>query len=141
VVDPDKASRLLVVLLDAIADLRRYHQSVTREELRSSRDKQHMVLHALYVAVQAAVDLAQHWAADRGLAQPSTYQAAFRNLEEAQLLPPELAERLASWAGFRNVLAPFYPVIDYDRVHAALGELSELEAFAALVAGQLSQSG
>ena len=137
-VEADKARRLLGVLADALADLTRYRLDVGRERLASSRDAQHMVLHALYLAVQAAVDLAMHVGADAGLAQAGTYQDAFRRLSEAKLLDEALAARLAGWAGFRKVLAHSYAVIDYDRVFDALGEIGDLERFAAFVSARLS---
>lgn len=129
-VDRDKARRLIQVLLDAVADLHRYRRSLTQEELASSRDAQHMVLHALHIAVQATVDLAMHVAADRGLPQSTSYRAVFRQLTDAKVIGEPLAVRLEGWAGFRNVLAHFYSVIDYARVYAALSELRDLEEFA-----------
>src|SRR5688572_8346341 len=39
-------------LLDALADLRRYAATVDRVQLSTQRDVQHMVLHAIYVAVR-----------------------------------------------------------------------------------------
>jgi uncharacterized protein YutE (UPF0331/DUF86 family) len=99
-----------------------------------------MVLRALYVASQAAVDLAMHLGADAGLAPAMTYQDAFRRLVDAGVLERELAERLAGWAGFRNVLAHFYASVDYDRVYDALGELDDLERFAAIVAASRVES-
>lgn len=136
-VQADVARRLLGVLLDNLADLRRYRETLTRSALRGQRDLQHMVLHALYVTIQASVDLALHAAADLALPQATTYQDAFRRLGEAGLLDAALAERLAGWAGLRNVLAHFYPVIDYDRVFDALQELDDLAAFARLMAGRI----
>lgn len=132
-VDEDKARRLLSELVDCLGDLKRYRSRITAEELRANRDTQHMVLRALYVATQAAVDLAMHLCADAGLPQPSTDQDSFRRLAEAGQLDDDLAERLAAWAGFRNVLAHFYARVDYDRVYEALGELNDLERFAAIV--------
>ena len=129
--------RLHAVLLDNLADLRRYRTRISRDELRSDRDAQHLVLHALYVAVQASVDMALHVGADLGLAQTASYQDAFRHLGAAGQLDPELATRLTGWAGLRNVLAHFYPVVDYDRVHDALLELSDLEDFAAWISAKL----
>jgi uncharacterized protein YutE (UPF0331/DUF86 family) len=139
-VDADKARRLLSVLLDAVADLRRYREQSTEAQLSSSRDDQHMVLHALYVAVQSTVDLALHVAADRGFPQSSTYRTAFRPLVDSGIIALPLAERLEGWAGFRNVLAHFYSVVDYGRVYTALSETADLEDFAKAVQGLL-QSG
>jgi len=138
-VDADSVRRLHGVLLDALSDLRRYRESIPRERLRSDRDAQHMVLHALYVAVQAALDLAMHLGADAGLPEAGSYQDAFRRLGEAGVVERDLAARLAAWAGFRNVLAHFYPVLDYDRAYDALSEIGDLEAFAVVVARVLEE--
>jgi uncharacterized protein YutE (UPF0331/DUF86 family) len=137
-VGAEKAARLLTELLGSVSDLKRYRESVTREELCTSRDAQHMVLHALYVATQSALDLAMHLGADSGLPQAETYQGAFHRLGEAGWLEPALVERLAAWAGFRNVLAHLYATIDYDRAYDALSELSDLERFAAVVSSRLA---
>ena len=123
--------------MDATADLRRYREQLTQTDLASNRDHQHMVLHALYVAVQATVDLALHVAADRGLPQANSYRAAFLPLADHGVIDRALAERLEGWAGFRNVLAHLYSAIDYDRVYAALSETTDLEDFAAAVDGLL----
>jgi uncharacterized protein YutE (UPF0331/DUF86 family) len=141
VVDRDKASRLLGELTGCLADLRRYGARVTREELNTVRDTQHMVLRALYVATQAAVDLAMHLGADAALPPAATYQDAFRRLADAGLLERDLAERLAAWAGFRNVLAHSYASVDYNRAYDALSELGDLERFAAVVAARIESTG
>jgi len=62
----------------------------------TSRDIQHMVLHALYVAAQSAVDLAMHIRADAGLPQAGSYEDAFRRLGEAGTIEKDLGERLAA---------------------------------------------
>ena len=108
-VDREKTLRLLGVLRDALSDLERYRATVTRQQLKEDRDRQHMVLHALSIAAQVCVDLALHVGADGGLPQPATYQGAFRNLAAAGVVDPDLARRLAAWAGLRNVLAHCMP--------------------------------
>lgn len=139
-VDRDKASRLLGELTGCLADLHRYRARITRHELNTVRDTQHMVLRALYVAAQAAVDLALHLGADAGLLPAATYQDAFRRLADIGLLERDRADRLAAWAGFRNVLAHSYASVDYDRAYDALDQLGDLEQFAAVVATQVSSS-
>ncbi len=134
VVDLPRVQRLLDVLLDEIADLERYRASISLDDLRTSRDRQHMVLHAMYVAVQSCIDVAFHVAASEGLPQAGTYQDVFLRLAEAGIIDAELGKRLAGWASFRNVLAHHYPVIDFAKVHYALShELGDLRAFAAAI--------
>jgi uncharacterized protein YutE (UPF0331/DUF86 family) len=139
-VQADAARRLLNVLLDNLSDLRGYRARITREQLRRERDAQHLVLHALYLAVQASIDLALHIGADAGLPQSATYQDAFHRLGAAGLVDSPLTTRLAGWAGLRNVLAHLYPTIDHDRIYDALGEIGDLETFAAAVAAMLDAS-
>jgi uncharacterized protein YutE (UPF0331/DUF86 family) len=117
----------------AVADLRRYRARWTLEQFLADGDAQRLVLHALYVAVQACVDEAFEALRDRGLASPASYRESFLALAAAGVLTPDLAGRLARWAAFRNVLAHFYPVLDLGRVYAAIQDLADLEAFTAAV--------
>ena len=71
------------------------------------------------------------------LPQVASYGDAFRRLADAGMMERSLAERLVAWAGLRNVLAHFYPVVDYDRVFDALAEAGDLETFAGVVARAL----
>jgi uncharacterized protein YutE (UPF0331/DUF86 family) len=48
-----------------------------------------------------------------------------------------LGERLAAWAGFRNVLAHSHASVNYDRAYDALAELGDLEQFAAVAAARI----
>lgn len=137
----DVASRLLGVLLDNLGDLRAYRSRISREQLHRDRDAQHLVLHALYLAVQASIDLALHIGADAGLAQSATYQDAFHRLGAAGLIDRTLAARLAGWAGLRNVVAHLYPTLDHDRIYDALDELKDLDSFARAVADMLQGPG
>ncbi len=129
-VDPDTIRRRLAVLQDALADLRRYRARFDAAALASDRDAQHMVLHALYLAAQAAIDVALHASADAEQPSAATYQQAFARLADSGRLDPELAERMKGWAGLRNVLAHHYVSIDYARIAATLAtELPDLEQF------------
>lgn len=135
-VDEETLQRRLDVLLDALADLRRYRDRFTAVALTNDRDAQHMVQHALYVAAQAAIDIALHASAAKEQPSAGTYQQAFDRLAAADLLDAALAERMRGWAGLRNVLAHQYGTIDHARIAATLAnELGDLEEFARVAAG------
>ncbi|HZN38774.1 MAG TPA: DUF86 domain-containing protein [Planctomycetota bacterium] len=135
-VEPDTVRKRLAQLQDALSDLRRYRAKYDSRVLLVDRDAQHMVLHALYVAAQSAIDLALHAAADSEQATATTYQQAFERLAAAGRLDRSLAARLMGWAGLRNVLAHHYANIDYARIAATLAnELPDLEQFAAVASG------
>ncbi len=137
-VERETVLRRLGLLQDSLADLRRYRQRFDVEALIKDRDTQHMVSHALYVAAQAAIDLALHAAADAEQPSAVTYQQAFEHLADAGRIERGLANRLMGWAGLRNVLAHHYATIDYARIASTLAnELPDLEEFAAAAASWL----
>lgn len=89
----------------------------------------------LYVAAECTLDLAHHLISDRGWKTPATYREAFLILETEGVLDHALSVSMQGWAGLRNVLAHMYLDIDHARLHDVLvGELDQLEAFAAAVA-------
>lgn len=78
------------------------------------------------------------WCVRAGLGAPPTYADGFRKLAAAGLLPTDLASRLVSAVGFRNLLAHAYADLDLERVHAAASSgPTDLRAFvAALLAAE-----
>jgi uncharacterized protein YutE (UPF0331/DUF86 family) len=109
----------LRVLNDALTDWENY-QSISVEELRKDRDKRNMVLHALLVSIQAAIDIATYIIAQRGLEKPSTYRETFEILGRKKIIPEELANELSDLAGFRNVLVHIYWGLNLDEVYSVL---------------------
>jgi len=101
-------------LEEAIIDWERY-QAISLEELRSERDKRNMVLYALLVSIQAAIDIANHLIAEYSLKKPSTYRESFEILADEGIIPKKLSKELADLAGFRNVLVPYILEIESGR--------------------------
>ncbi len=133
-VDQETLRWRLAILQDALADLRRYRAKYDATALRDDRDVQHMVLHALYIAAQAAIDIALHATANAEQPTSPTYQQAFANLAATGRLDAALAKRLMAWAGLRNVLAHHYTRIDFTLIARTLAmDLGELEQLAAIV--------
>lgn len=85
----------------------------------------------LHLAIESTIDLGRHLVADRGWRLPATNREVFQVLREESAVPTELAEKLEGWAGLRNVLVHLYLHLDADRLFDALGELDQLEDFAA----------
>jgi uncharacterized protein YutE (UPF0331/DUF86 family) len=116
-------------LNDALTDWENY-QSISVEELREDRDKRNMVLHAMLVSIQAAIDIATYIIAQRGLEKPSTYRETFEILGRKKIIPEELANELSDLAGFRNVLVHIYWGLNLDEVYGVLqNDLSVLKYF------------
>ena len=74
--------------------------------------------------------MANHVIADRGWQQPRTYRDAFTILAEHGILTTSLADRMAGWAGLRNILVHLYLEVDHERLYTILQEeLEDLESF------------
>jgi len=120
-------------LEEAIIDWERY-QAISLEELRSERDKRNMVLYALLVSIQAAIDIANHLIAEYSLKKPSTYRESFEILADEGIIPKKLSKELADLAGFRNVLVHIYWRLNLEEVHGVLkNDLKNIKEFKAIV--------
>lgn len=110
------ASKIATVR-DAVARVRAVLPA-TSEAFVADRTTREVVVLNLFVALQACISLAAHWLADAGQDVPQTYADVFGRLGEQQVLSPPLATRLASAAGFRNVVAHQYGALDWARVYS-----------------------
>jgi len=106
-------------LSESLEDWRRY-QSISIEELRTDRDRRNMVLHALLISIQSAIDIATYVIAEKGLRRPSTYRETFEILGEERIISEDLANDLSDMAGFRNVLVHTYWELDLDVIYGIL---------------------
>jgi uncharacterized protein YutE (UPF0331/DUF86 family) len=96
----------------------------------TDRTTREVVILNLFVALQETVALATHWLADAGLDVPGSYREIFLALADRGKIPRDIAQRLAAAAGFRNLVAHQYGVLDPARVHAiASAELGDLLDF------------
>ena len=126
-------------LNEALKDWERY-QTISLRELRSDRDKQNMVLHALLVSIQASIDIANHIIAERSLQKPSTYRETFEILSKEGIISSELGDSLSDLAGFRNVLVHIYWRVNFEQVYRVLQEdLSPLKEFKKVIKDLLQE--
>ena len=118
-IDKESIIEHLRELEEATSDWERY-KKISLDELHSDRDKKNMVLHALLVSIQSALDIGNHIIAEHSLKRPSTYRETFEILSEEGLIPKKLGNDLADLAGFRNVITHIYWRMDLDEVYAVL---------------------
>lgn len=132
-VDRTIAAAKVAAIRDAVDRIRRTLPPDPRV-FEADRTAREVVILNLFVALQETVSLATHWLADAGLDVPGSYREIFLTLAGRDMIPRELARRLASAAGFRNLVAHQYGVLDPLRVHAmATSELGDLFAFCEVV--------
>jgi uncharacterized protein YutE (UPF0331/DUF86 family) len=116
VVDRAILSARLASIRDAVARIRSVLPSDEAAFL-ADRTAREVVLLNLFVALQDVLTLATHWLSDDGEVVPQSYREVFRLFGERGVIPRDLAERLASAAGLRNLVAHQYAVIDWQRIH------------------------
>lgn len=94
-------------------------------------DVQEIFVLNLQRAVQSAIDLAAHIVSDEGLGLPNELKENFSLMEKANIIPPDLSEKLQKMVGFRNIAVHEYAEIDVDVLRAILekGDLKDLEGF------------
>jgi len=99
--------------------------------LREDITRQDAILLNLQRACETSIDLAMHLVRVHRLGAPKESRDAFRLLQEAGHLDPELGERLMKMVGFRNIAVHNYRDLDLDIVHSILTErLDEFLDFA-----------
>lgn len=133
-VDANVLRRRLDSLLQYLDRLARFRDT-DREEFKANADVHHLAERYLHLAVESALDIANHVIADRNWEAPATYRDAFSILGRNGFLDERLASRLQQWAGFRNVLVHAYLDADHgiawDAIQTDLGELRALAERAA----------
>lgn len=88
--------------------------------------------HALQLAIQSCIDIGAHLVSELGLPAPSDYRGVFTSLVPAGF-DAQLAERLGTAAGMRNILVHGYLDVDDEAVWDALAHLEDLREFAETV--------
>jgi len=102
-----------------VADLRDM-SAISDAAFLENRERQYAVLHALQLAIEAAVEIATHICAADNLGMPSSYAEAFDLLENARVVDRALADDLRRMARFRNRIVHFYAQIDLGLVYRLL---------------------
>jgi uncharacterized protein YutE (UPF0331/DUF86 family) len=96
--------------------------------------RQDSILLNLQRACEASIDLAMYLVRRARLGLPQESREAFDLLEQAGVLPPELALAMRAMVGFRNVAVHSYRELDLQIVRSIVRErLSDFEAFTAHV--------
>jgi uncharacterized protein YutE (UPF0331/DUF86 family) len=137
-VDRDLARTKLAHIAANLAILQS-KKSITEKEFFESVDHQYVVLHALQLAIQAALDLAAHLIADEGWDVPERSGEAFLVLGQKQVLDSDLAQRLRTMASFRNLIVHEYADVNLSAVYKIWHESSgDLQQFAVSVSTHFS---
>ena len=114
-------------------------KNVSEPEFLQNTDCQYVVLHALQLAIQAALYLATHIIADEAWDVPERSGDAFLTLGAKGVLDVQLSHRLRTMASFRNLIVHEYADINLKAVFKIWHEsLDDLRQFAIAVTTRFS---
>jgi len=126
----------LTVIENKISVAKKYLKILDRykkysgEEIENNLDIKGAVERYLYLAIQAAIDLAEAVVAYKKFRKPTTMSETFYILNEEGILSKELMEKMVKMTGFRNVIVHDYEKIIYDIVYDILqNKLKDIEDF------------
>ncbi len=126
-IDRDLVAKKLAFIETCVRELRELSLTAA---LRTDVKEERFVEHTLQIAIQAALDVASHVVSDERLGEPRTSRDLFSILGRAGRLSADLATRLGSMAGFRNVLVHGYGDVDLGVVEDVVeNRLEDLLAF------------
>ncbi len=117
--DPETIARRLALIEEMLAALRAVGE-VTAADLRSDLMKRGALERFVQVIIDLALEVNGHLVVAVGYPAPKTARESFVAMARAGVLDPELADRLAPTAGFRNVLVHHYVDIDLKLVAEAI---------------------
>jgi uncharacterized protein YutE (UPF0331/DUF86 family) len=140
VTDPLLVLRKLSLLREHLDRVRR-RRPPSVDTLRDDVDRQDALAMSLLVAVQEAVDIAMHVAADEAWGLPPSHAGAFDLLASHGVISPAHARELAGTVAVRNRIAHGYASVDLERLWAELpAGLETLERFAEAIAAYVDRA-
>lgn len=126
----------LTVIENKISEARKYlkilerYMKYSKEEIVDDIDIKGALERYLYLAAQSVIDLADAIIAYKKFRKPTTLSESFYILNEENIIPNELTEKMIKMTGFRNTIAHDYGKLNYDIVYNTLhNNLKDIEEF------------
>ncbi len=110
----------------------------SKEEFLKDQDLKDIACYRLLVAIEAALGLCYHVSAKHIKKVPEEYAECFAILANANIIPPELSEKLQRMARFRNLLVHMYWKVDYNTLYGMIqNNLNDLCQFSKAIVALL----
>lgn len=108
----------------------REKNGIRLETLKTDLDAQDIILHNLQLAIQGCIDVGAHILADQGWGVAGSVNETFYILQDMNVIPLELAEKIIAMVGFRNILVHEYETVNLEIVHNIIeNRLNDIEEF------------
>lgn len=105
-------------------------KSISKNEFISDFRNSNSAKYLLQVSIECCLDIANHIIASEKYRSPEDYADSFRVLNEREIVPNSLINRLIEMAKFRNRIVHIYWEVDEDLVYDIIQNyLSDFELF------------
>ena len=141
VINLDKIRALSSQMMTAASNLQEL-KSLSGEVLLKDKHKIASVKYNFIIAIEAAIDIANHIISKNRLRSPEDYGDTFKVLNEGGILDEEFATKLVSMARFRNRLVHLYWDVDNALLMEILKEnISDFEKYLKQIGDFLKKNG
>lgn len=130
----------IAVIENKISAVKKYlkilerYKKYSQKEIVENIDIKGALERYLYLAVQSAIDLAEAVIAYKDFRKPATMSEIFYILNEEEVIPSNLTNKLSKMVGFRNIITHDYEDIDYAIVYTILHRgLKDIENFIKII--------
>jgi uncharacterized protein YutE (UPF0331/DUF86 family) len=112
-----------------IAELRKMASVYDEALYKSDTQKQWALRYGLFESIQIVIDIACHITSEHNLGNAKTYRECIDALHSSHVVDNELANKLKSMIGFRNILIHEYVRIDQSKLPEFFNHLDDFQAF------------
>ena len=128
-VDPALVLRKISRVRNNLSRLRK-REKISLKSFKEDLDIQDIVLHNLQLTIQGCIDIGSHIISDEGWGILGSLSEIFYILRGKGVINSELAEKMISMAGFRNILIHEYDEVNLNIVHDILqNHLIDIDEF------------
>lgn len=128
-VDPALVLRKISRVRNNLSRLRK-REKISLKSFKEDLDIQDIVLHNLQLTIQGCIDIGSHIISEEGWGIVGSLSEIFYILREKGVINSELAEKMISMTGFRNILIHEYDEVNLNIVHDILqNHLIDIDEF------------
>ncbi len=113
-----------------IAELTKFRNENLLEDVISDLQKQWILRYGLFESIQIIIDLSCHIVSKYNVGSPQNYADCVNVLLKEKYISNQLAAKLTSMIGLRNLLVHEYGLIDIKQLYNYLESLTDFQDFA-----------
>jgi len=137
--DPERLGKLISSMRESLRILRQI-RGMPQTEFYEDIHRQGSAKYHFIIAIEAAIDIANHLISKSALRVPNDYADTFRVLADAGVLEKDFASELEKMARFRNRLVHIYWNVDVREIWKILqSRLGDFEQYISQIGEYLSK--